>query len=151
MTPGGAPASGPAVPGVGKRLLSTVYEALLAFAVAFFAGLAFYSATQGHLSGKARVLFQAYVFLVLGVYFIACWTRGGRTLPMQTWRMRMVRRDGAPVEVGRAALRYVLAWISLLALGAGFLWAWLDRDRQFLHDRLAGTRIVESGHASDHR
>jgi uncharacterized RDD family membrane protein YckC len=54
-----------------------------------------------------------------------------------------VRRDGGPVEVGRAALRYALAWISLLALGAGFLWAWFDPDRQFLHDRLAGTRIVQ--------
>jgi uncharacterized RDD family membrane protein YckC len=151
MKPGGALASGPAVPGVGKRLLSTMYEALLAFAVAFFAALAFYGATQGRLVGETRLLFQAYVFLALGVYFIACWTRGGRTLPMQTWRMRIVRRDGAPVEVRRAALRYALAWISLLALGAGFLWAWLDRDRQFLHDRLAGTRIVENGGASDRR
>jgi uncharacterized RDD family membrane protein YckC len=57
--------------------------------------------------------------------------------------MRIVRRDGGPVEIGRAALRYALAWISLLALGAGFLWAWFDPDRQFLHDRLAGTRIVQ--------
>jgi uncharacterized RDD family membrane protein YckC len=53
-----------------------------------------------------------------------------------------VRCDGAPVGVGRAACRYALAWISLLSLGAGFLWAWVDRDGQFLHDRLAGTRIV---------
>jgi uncharacterized RDD family membrane protein YckC len=28
--------------------------------------------------------------------------------------------------------------------GAGILWALVDRDRQFLHDRLAGTRIVNS-------
>ena len=143
MEPGGAPA--PGVPGVGKRLLSSAYEALLAFAVAFFAGLAFYGAAQGRLVGEARLLFQAYIFLVLGVYFIACWTRGGRTLPMQTWRMRIVRRDGAPVEIARAALRYALAWISTMTLGAGFLWAWIDRDRQFLHDRLAGTRIVKAG------
>ena len=59
--------------------------------------------------------------------------------------MRIVRRDGAPVEVARAALRYALAWISTMTLGAGFLWAWFDRDRQFLHDRLAGTRIVKAG------
>jgi uncharacterized RDD family membrane protein YckC len=57
--------------------------------------------------------------------------------------MRIVRRDGGPVGVGRAALRYALAWVSLLVLGAGFFWAWFDRDRQFLHDRLAGTRIVQ--------
>ena len=91
-----------------------------------------------------RLLFQAYLFVVLGIYFVWCWSRG-RTLPMQTWRMRIVRRDGAPVEVTRAALRYALAWISTMAFGAGFLWAWIDRDRQFLHDRLAGTRIVKNG------
>jgi uncharacterized RDD family membrane protein YckC len=61
---------------------------------------------------------------------------------MQTWRLRVVREDSLSVGVGRAALRYALAWPSLLVFGAGFFWAFLDRDRQFLHDRLAGTRIV---------
>ena len=132
------------VPGVGRRLLSVLYEALLAFAVAFLAGLVFRGASLVRLAGEERLLFQIYLFLVLGIYFVACWSRGRRTLPMQTWRMRIVRRDGAPVEAGRAALRYAFAWFSLLALGAGFFWAWIDRDRQFLHDRLAGTRIVEN-------
>ena len=61
---------------------------------------------------------------------------------MQTWRMRLVRDGSLSVGVGRAALRYALAWPSLLVFGFGFFWAFFDRDRQFLHDRLAGTRIV---------
>ena len=122
--------------------MSMLYEALLAFAIVFFSRLAFYGATEGPLSGGTRLLFQAYLFLVLGIYFIACWSRGGRTLAMQTWKIRLVGREGAPIGVGRAALRYVLAWISLLPLGAGFLWAFVDPDGQFLHDRLAGTRMV---------
>ncbi len=133
--------------GVGRRLFSLLYEALLAFAIAFLAGIAFHGAVEERLAGETRLLFQVYLFLVLGIYFITCWSRGGRTLPMQTWRMRVVQRDGAPPGVGRAAFRYVLAWISLLSLGTGFLWAWVDRDRQFLHDRLAGTRIVMTGDA----
>ena len=119
-----------------------LYESLVVFAIAFFAGFAFYGATQSRLSGSTRLAFQLYVFLVLGAYFIACWSRGGRTLPMQTWKMRVVRHDDLPVGVARAALRYVLAWPSLLVFGAGVFWAFFDRDRQFLHDRLAGTRIV---------
>jgi uncharacterized RDD family membrane protein YckC len=122
-----------------------LYESLVALATAFLAGLAFYGAAEGRLAGETRLVFQTYLFLVLGIYFVACWSRGGRTLAMQTWRMRIVRRDGAPLGVGRAALRYALAWVSLLPLGAGFLWACLDRDRQFLHDRLAGTRMVMTG------
>lgn len=118
------------------------YEALVVFAVALLASLAFYGAVNGPVSGSMRHLFQLYLFLVLGVYFVACWSRGGRTLPMQTWKMRVVRSDGMSVGIGQAMLRYVLAWLSLLSLGVGFLWAFFDRERQFLHDRLAGTRIV---------
>jgi uncharacterized RDD family membrane protein YckC len=150
MEPAASLPPGPAVPGFGRRLLSLVYEALLAFAVAFLAGIAFYVATEGSPAGKSRLLFQVALFLTLGVYFVACWSRGGRTLAMQTWKMRVVRRDGASISVGRAAWRYALAWISLLSLGAGFLWAYLDRDGQFLHDRLAGTRIVMTGDAGAH-
>jgi uncharacterized RDD family membrane protein YckC len=140
LTPPGA-----TVPGIGRRALAMLYESLVVFAIAFFAGLAFYGVTHGRLSGNTRLLFQLYVFLVLGTYFIICWSRGGRTLPMQTWKMRVVRRDNLPIGVGQAALRYALAWPSLLVFGVGFFWAFLDRDRQFLHDRLAGTRIVATG------
>ena len=79
-----------------------------------------------------------------GTGFVAFWTRGGQTLPMKTWRIRLVRHDGAPVGVGRAVHRYLLAVLGLAAAGVGFAWALVDRDRQFLHDRLAGTALVEA-------
>ena len=133
---------GSQAPGVARRLMSMVYEALVVFAVALFAGLAFFGVVNGPLSGSMRHVFQLYLFLVLGIYFVACWSRGGRTLPMQTWKMRVVRGDGLSIGIGQAVLRYVLAWLSVVSLGAGFLWVFFDRDRQFLHDRLAGTRLV---------
>jgi len=147
MDSGALAPPGPTVPGIGRRVLSMLYESLIVFAVAFFAGLAFYGAIHGRLSGNTRLVFQLYLFLVLGAYFIACWSREGRTLPMQTWKMRVVRPDNLPIGVGRAALRYVLAWPSLLLFGVGVFWAFFDRDRQFLHDRLAGTRVVATGDA----
>ena len=147
MDSGALAPPGPTVPGIGRRVLSMLYESLVMFAIAFFAGLVFYGATNGRLPGNTRLVFQLYLFLVMGAYFIACWSRGGRTLPMQTWKMRVIRHDSLPVGVGRAALRYVLAWPSLLLFGVGVFWAFFDRDRQFLHDRLAGTRIVMMGDA----
>jgi len=128
--------------GLGRRLLAMLYDALLVFAVAFFAGLTFYAIGGGAQAGLRRHAFQAWLFIVLGCYFVLCWRRGGGTLAMHTWRLRLVRRDGARVGLAQAWLRYMLAWPSLLLLGAGVLWALLDRDRQFLHDRLARTRIV---------
>jgi len=130
--------------GFGRRMLSMVYESLVVVALAFLSGLAFYGAANGRLAGEVRHVFQLYLFLVLGIYFVVCWARGGRTLSMQTWKIRVVRNDGLPLGAGRALLRYVLAWPSLAFLGCGLLWALFDRDRQFLHDRLAGTRIVVS-------
>jgi uncharacterized RDD family membrane protein YckC len=38
----------------------------------------------------------------------------------------------------------VLAALGFFALGMGFLYALVDRDRQFLHDRLAGTAIIDT-------
>ena len=67
---------------------------------------------------------------------------------MRTWRLRVVRSDGAAVGVGRAAHRYALAVLGSAALGATFLWALVDRERLFLHDRLAGTAIVETPRAT---
>jgi len=125
--------------------MSMLYEAPIVLAILLFAGLTFLGVSNDRLSGGARHVFQLYLFLVLGIYFVTCWSRGGRTLPMQTWKMRVVRSDSLPLGPGQAILRYALAWISLLLFGVGFFWAFLDRDRQFLHDRLAGTRIVIHG------
>lgn len=83
-----------------------------------------------------------HVFLVFGAYFIWYWRHGGQTLAMQTWKLKLVMADGSPPPLSRLLLRYALAWPSVLPGGIGLLWALFDRDRQFLHDRLAGTRIV---------
>jgi uncharacterized RDD family membrane protein YckC len=130
--------------GIGRRLAALVYECLLVLALVFFAAFAFQGAAGSMLAGWARHFFQVYLFLVVGLYFIACWIRGGQTLPMKTWGLRLISAQGAPVSVHRALARYLLAWLSIVTGGAGFLWAVFDHDRQFLHDRLAGTMIVKA-------
>lgn len=118
-----------------------VYEALLLIAVLMFAGLIFQLFRNPAAPG-AKPFFQLYLFLVLGAYFTWFWIHGGQTVSMKTWRFRVENIDGTPLRFPRAALRYVLAWISLSIAGLGFLWALIDRDGQFLHDRLAKTRLV---------
>lgn len=83
-----------------------------------------------------------HVFVVLGAYYLWYWQRRGQTLAMQTWKLQLESGGGGPPSLRQLALRYILAWPSVLFYGAGLLWALIDRDRQFLHDRLAGTRIV---------
>jgi uncharacterized RDD family membrane protein YckC len=84
-----------------------------------------------------------YLFIVLGVYFLWHW-RHGQTLAMRTWKLEIRSANGEMPSLRQTALRYLLAWPSLLCCGVGIIWALFDRDRQFLHDRLAGTRIASS-------
>lgn len=83
---------------------------------------------------------------VLGAYCTWFWCHGGQTLAMRTWRIRVVdATSGTLLTWPRAVLRYLLCWPSIGFFGAGMMWALLDRDRQFLHDRLAGTRLIDTG------
>lgn len=83
-----------------------------------------------------------HVFVVFGIYFVWYWHHGGQTLAMQTWKIQITTPEGHPPSLTRLLVRYVLAWPCVIYFGAGLIWALFDRDRQFLHDRLAGTRIV---------
>ena len=83
-----------------------------------------------------------HILFLLGGYFVWSWHRNGRTLAMQTWKLRLVSITGEVPTLGQLMTRFVLAWPSILFLGAGLIWAVFDHDRQFLHDRLAGTRLV---------
>ena len=116
-----------------------LYEALLVFAVAFFAAWVFFFASGGRdaTRGWLRTELQVFILVVLAGYFMWCWLRGGQTLAMRAWRIRLVG-----VTPARAIARFLLA-LALLPLS--ILWALVDRDRQFLHDRLAGTRLVNAG------
>jgi uncharacterized RDD family membrane protein YckC len=133
-----------AYPSVKRRLICMVYESLLLAGVAFFAALPFLGATGASPSGWTRHAFQVYLFLVIGLYFVGFWRGSGQTLAMKTWKLRLVGADGARITLRQAMVRYACAWPCLALGGIGILYAPFDRDRQFLHDRLAGTSIVTS-------
>ena len=61
---------------------------------------------------------------------------------MLTWRLRVQQRNGAPLTVWQAVLRYMTAIPSLALGGIGFFWMLVDREKLTLYDRLSGTRLV---------
>lgn len=141
-----------------------LYEAMLLFGVLFISGWLFSTLLQQRHALYLRNELQDWLILVVGIYFIWFWSHGGQTLAMKTWRIRLVTSDGQAVTLKRAIGRYILAWLWILpglalawAVGAKnwmlvlipaanmLLWAltiYLDPQRQFLHDRLAGTRLI---------
>ena len=130
-------------------------------------GWLYSSLTQQRHALQGRAGLQAFLFVVLAIYFVWFWTHGGQTVAMKAWRVRVVAADGQPLSQGRALLRYLLGWLwflpSLAAIQmAGLHGGWpitatvvagvlayaaasrLHPQRQFLHDALAGTRVVDA-------
>ena len=158
--------------GMGRRWCALVYEGLLLSALFLVAGFALlpvvgprhtgtgYTAQQLHVLPPAVSAFLFFFYLmVAGIYCVGFWSNGRRTLAMKTWGLALTAADGRPIDLRHAAKRYLAAWIGPAAglvgffllgrwgLAAGLLnyvWGWVDRDGQFLHDRIADTRIIRS-------
>jgi len=131
-----------ATPGMARRLASMLYESLVVFAVlliGFLLPQIVLNAFGVAVSGK---LLWLHVLALLMLYFVWFWLNGGQTLPMKTWKLALIGDDGRRLRPLQAVLRYLAAWPSILLCGIGIFWAFFDKDRQFLHDRIAGTRIV---------
>ncbi|MCP5269275.1 MAG: RDD family protein [Zoogloeaceae bacterium] len=130
-------------PGFARRLASLVYEMLLVAAVlsvAFLFPHILYGAFT-KLQAPAALI-RLHFFLVLMIYFVWFWLNGGQTLAMKTWKLRVVNIDGRRLRPAQAVLRYMAAWFSYGLFGLGIVWALFDPERQYLHDRIAGTRII---------
>ncbi len=131
------------MPNIGRRIASMAYESLLLLGVlsVFFLlphvilGIGFNIALPGW-------VLIIHVFILLGGYFVWYWQHGGQTLAMQTWKIQLSTPSGAKPSLAQLIMRYVLSWPSIISLGVGLLWVLIDPDRQFLHDRLAGTRLI---------
>lgn len=152
-------------PSLARRLAAFLYEGVLLFGICFTVGFIYAVATQQRNALQGRSGLNASLFIAIGLYFVVCWARSGQTLPMQTWHLRLVDRQGQAVSAWRALLRYLLAWVWFLPPLAALHWsgarskaevavaliAWplayaalalLLPQRQFLHDLVAGTRLI---------
>lgn len=156
----------PTAPARLRRFACMMYEGVLLFAVVFLGSYLFDTLTQSRHGLMMRPERQAWLFICIGAYFLLCWRKNGQTLPMKTWHIRLVDRNGQVPSLPRLAGRYALAW-ALPLVAAAAIWTlamasgWpavnslivvapfanflgtATGSGQFLHDRLAGTRLVD--------
>ncbi|MDR2636977.1 MAG: RDD family protein [Zoogloeaceae bacterium] len=130
-------------PGFLRCLAALIYESLLLLGIVAI-GCVLPYILLGALAGVGAPAWveQLHFFLLLGLYFTWCWLHGGQTLAMKTWKIRVVDKSGQALRPMQALLRYLAAWPSLFCFGLGLLWRFLDPERQFLHDRIAGSRLI---------
>ncbi len=165
MTGSASPAGTESTPGIARRLACFVYEGVLLFGVLMIAGYLYSTLTQQRHALSGRFGLQAFLFVVLGIYFTWFWSHGGQTVAMKAWHIRLVNRDGTPVSELRAFARYLLSWmwfvpallvlwlsdarapgaaaVALLVGVLGFaLLARVHPARQFWHDAACGTKLI---------
>jgi uncharacterized RDD family membrane protein YckC len=152
-------------PSLKRRLCSMAYESILLFGVLLVSAWIFSTLLQQRHALYLRHALESWLFVILCLYFVWFWNHGGQTLAMKTWRIRLVGKDGAKVSAARAFVRFLLGWLWFLP-GLALAWKWdargwmlvwipainiaiwtalayLDPARQFLHDRMAGTRLID--------
>ena len=155
-------------PGLWRRMACWIYEGMLLFGVVFIAGYLFGTLSQTRNAMDNRHALQAFLFVIFGIYFTWFWAKG-QTLAMKTWGVRVVDAGGRPLTQTRALGRYILSWlwllpplalslvldarsaeVAVLTVGWVVVWALLSRfhpQGQFLHDALAGTRLIGADNA----
>ncbi|MDE2280333.1 MAG: RDD family protein [Xanthomonadaceae bacterium] len=148
-----------------RRLAALVYDLLIVLAIVMVVGLLCQLATGGRLieTGARTVVPLWYQLLqgtVVAAYFISSWRRGGQTVGMRPWGIRVSRDDGGTISLTQAVVRIVVAaapmlllalepmlglratlWAVLAAWALWFATALFDPRRRALHDIAADSEV----------
>ena len=83
-----------------------------------------------------------FLILLNGGYVFVLTVAGGQTFGKMVFGVRVVDMAGRPVTTSVALVRALGYLVSVLPLGLGVVWIFLDTERRAMHDRLAGTRVL---------
>lgn len=142
--------------GFGRRFASWIYDALATIAIVMLAQILFLGLIQALLAlgllSKAddvdisqlmevqpwKVINQGYIIVVACFFYVYFWTRGGQTIGMRAWRLKVQNLDGSKLSKRQALVR---ALTSLLGLG-NLLVIFDFKNKRSLQDYLAKTEMV---------
>lgn len=132
-----------------RRLAALFYDGLLLISLYIVFGFILVGIIAGLHDGDAPGAFPAAVnlslmFCICFFYYSSSWRRGGQTLGMKAWRIKLVSElPGKPIQLSQCMLRTGIGFFSLTIAGMGFWWAILDKRRRSWHDIASMTRVVE--------
>lgn len=160
----------PLSPSILRRFGSLIYELLLLISISFvpmllIAIIVTVAKTSDLVASLASTIG---LFIVWQWYFRYAWLKTGQTLPMKVWRLRVENLQGCLLGKKQSWIRFLWSMIFLVLIPSlsyslirklgfsasisfclGMLWcvlpwgyALFDPDKQFLYDRLSGSRIV---------
>lgn len=123
-------------------LLAAIWIAIAVLQVAFVRYVLGLGVEAVGVGAAQRLSLQLLLLVAAFVFFAFFWMRGGMTLGMQAWRLRVQTQDGRSITLTQCLVRYLVAWISLAAFGLGYLWVLFDSEQRSWPDLASGTRVV---------
>lgn len=138
-----------------RRLAAMFYDTLLTLALVMVVTLIYQQVILRLIYGSEELLAIAesggldidpvlstlLLFTVFG-FFAKFWTHNGQTLGMQVWGVRIQNSDGSAIDLWQALLRFLLAIVSWLCLGLGYLWMLVDKQKRTWHDIYSESQVV---------
>ncbi len=118
------------------------YDALIVIALLMVATAIVLPLNQGEAFDSGNLWLQVYLLsLVLG-FFLLFWRKGGQTLGMRAWKIKLVTSTNGPPGYAQLVVRAITGALGIALMGAGVLWSLVDRDKLAVHDRLSKTRLI---------
>jgi uncharacterized RDD family membrane protein YckC len=124
-----------------RRLGAILYDGLLVLALLFLGTLPFVAVRGGEPVEPGAAAYQVALLIIAWLFFVGFWSRSGRTLGMQSWRLQLETIEGGKPGFKATTLRFFAAILSWLPLGLGFWWQLWDEEGITWHDRLSATRL----------
>jgi len=119
-----------------------VYDAVVIVALLMLATMLAMLAGLGEKTAMKDPAYTAYLVLVWFFYLAWCWCRGGMTVGMRAWRVRIADEQGQKPGWGKAAVRFLASLLSAAPVGLGFFWSLIDPGKRTWHDILSSTRLT---------
>lgn len=128
-------------PNIFRRCFALLYDWLLIFSICIAATSVAVFFARGEAISAKNLFFKLYLLIVIAGYYIWFWLHGGQTTGMRAWKIKLTNVNDQPIKLQQAIIRVLLA-IPSYGLLVGFLWQFLDSEKQTLHDKLSKTKLI---------
>jgi uncharacterized RDD family membrane protein YckC/Tfp pilus assembly major pilin PilA len=135
------PAAAPLYAGFWRRVAAAVLDGLILFAANLLVGLA--------LGGRQLLVFVVGVAIACAYYAGMHSSSSQATLGKMAFGVKVTDLEGERISLGRGIGRYFATWLSAIILMIGYLMAAFTEERQALHDKIAGTLVVNKDAAPE--
>lgn len=130
-----------------RRLAALGYDALVLISLYIVIGFVLVGIATALNDGEPPGAFPMAVnlsvmFSICFFYYSSSWRRGGQSIGMKAWRIKLINCNPKPIQLSQCMLRTSIGFFSLVVFGLGFFWPLIDKRQRTWHDMASLTRVV---------